>query len=91
MSGGRSSGELAASRVDAGPSGPARDAGNQTAKSSQCPREVQLPGRNVHFDDETWHALELLARDRKQKFQDLADEAFFDLLKKHGRQPTKEA
>jgi hypothetical protein len=46
---------------------------------------------NVHFDDETWHALELLARDRKQKFQDLADEAFFDLLKKHGRQPTKEA
>jgi hypothetical protein len=32
-----------------------------------------------------------LARDRKQKFQDLADEAFFDLLKKHGRQPTKEA
>ena len=55
------------------------------------PREVQLPGKNVHFDDETWHALELLARDRKQKFQDLADEAFFDLLKKHGRQPTKEA
>ena len=55
------------------------------------PREVQLPGKNVHFDEETWHALELLARDRKQKFQDLADEAFFDLLKKHGRQPTKEA
>ena len=90
MSGGRSSGELAAPRVDARPSGRVY-AGNQTVKSSQCPREVQLPGKNVHFDDETWHALELLARDRKQKFQDLADEAFFDLLKKHGRQPTKEA
>ena len=50
-----------------------------------------MPSKNVHFDDETWHALELLARDRKQKFEDLADEAFFDLLKKHGRQPTKEA
>jgi hypothetical protein len=60
-------------------------------KSSQCPWEGQLPSKNVHFDDETWHALELLARDRKQKLQDLADEAFFDLLKKHGRQPTKEA
>jgi hypothetical protein len=58
---------------------------------AQFPREVQLPGKNVHFDDETWHAVELLARDRKQKFQDLADEAFFDLLKKHGRQPTKKA
>jgi hypothetical protein len=91
MSGGHSSGELAVSGIDAGPSGAARDAGNQMVKSSQCPREVQLPGKNVHFDDETWHALELLARDRKQKFQDLADEAFFDLLKKHGRQPTKEA
>jgi hypothetical protein len=49
-----------------------------------------LPSKNLHFDDETWHALELLARDRKQKFQDLADEAFFDLLKKDGRELTKE-
>jgi hypothetical protein len=48
-----------------------------------------LPGKNVHFDDETWHALEVLARDRKQKFQDLADEAFFDLLKSTADSPQK--
>jgi len=42
-------------------------------------------GKRIHFDDETWHALDLLARDRMMDFQELADEAFSDLLKKHGR------
>jgi len=46
-----------------------------------------MPGKRVQFDDETWHALDLLARDRMMDFQELADEAFDDLLKKHGR-PT---
>jgi hypothetical protein len=46
-----------------------------------------MPGKRVQFDDETWHALKLLARDRMQDFQELADEAFRDLLQKHGR-PT---
>jgi hypothetical protein len=46
-----------------------------------------MPGKRVQFDDETWHALDLLARDRMMDFQELADEAFSDLLKKHGR-PT---
>ena len=46
-----------------------------------------MPGKRVQFDDETWHALDLLAHDRMQDFQELADEAFLDLLKKHGR-PT---
>jgi hypothetical protein len=41
----------------------------------------------VQFDEETWNALDLLARDRMQDFQELADEAFSDLLRKHGR-PT---
>ena len=45
-----------------------------------------MPGKRVQFDDETWHALDLLARDRMMDFQELADEAFSDLLKKHGRQ-----
>ncbi len=44
-----------------------------------------MPGKRVQFDDETLHALNLLARDRMQDFQELADEAFLDLLKKHGR------
>jgi uncharacterized protein with von Willebrand factor type A (vWA) domain len=46
-----------------------------------------MPGKRVQFDDETWYALDLLARDRMMDFQELADEAFADLLKKHGR-PT---
>jgi len=46
-----------------------------------------MPGKRIQFDDETWHALDLLARDRMMDFQELADEAFTDLLKKHGR-PT---
>jgi hypothetical protein len=46
-----------------------------------------MPGKRVQFDDETWHALSLLAHDRMQDFQELADEAFRDLLQKHGR-PT---
>jgi predicted DNA-binding ribbon-helix-helix protein len=46
-----------------------------------------MPGKRVQFDDATWQALDLLARDRMMDFQELADEAFGDLLKKHGR-PT---
>ena len=46
-----------------------------------------MPGKRVQFDDATWLALDLLARDRMQDFQELADEAFRDLLRKHGR-PT---
>jgi hypothetical protein len=46
-----------------------------------------MSGKRVQFDDETWNALDLLAKDRMQDFQELADEAFADLLRKHGR-PT---
>ena len=44
-----------------------------------------MPGKRVNIDDESWVALDLLARDRMATFQELADEAFADLLKKHGR------
>ena len=46
-----------------------------------------MPGKRVEFDEETWAALDLLARDRMMTFQELADEAFRDLLRKHNR-PT---
>jgi hypothetical protein len=39
----------------------------------------------VEFDAETWHALQLLSRDSMKSLQELAEEAFGDLLKKHGR------
>ena len=44
-----------------------------------------MPGKRVQLDDETWHALDLLGRDQMKDFQELADEAFRDLLQKHGR------
>lgn len=44
------------------------------------------------FDAETWQALQLLARDSMKTTQELAEEAFRDLLKKHHRAVTlKEA
>jgi hypothetical protein len=46
---------------------------------------MTMPGKRVQIDDETWQALDLLARDSMLSFQDLADEAFRDLLRKHGR------
>jgi hypothetical protein len=46
-----------------------------------------MPGKRVQLDDETWQQIDLLARDQMKDFQELADEAFRDLLKKHGR-PT---
>ena len=39
----------------------------------------------VAFDEETWQAVDLLGRDSMKTFQELADEAFRDLLRKHGR------
>jgi hypothetical protein len=46
----------------------------------------------IEFDQETWHALQLLGRDSMKTLQELADEAFADLLRKHGRPSTlKEA
>jgi hypothetical protein len=38
----------------------------------------------IAFDDDTFDKLKRLARDRMATIQELADEAFADLLKKHG-------
>lgn len=50
-----------------------------------------MPGKRIQIDDETWHVLDVLARDRMMTFQELADEAFADLLKKHDRPVTLKA
>src|SRR3954469_21787041 len=44
-----------------------------------------MPGKRVQIDDETWQALDLLGRDTGKAFQELANEAFGDLLRKHDR------
>ena len=38
----------------------------------------------IAFDDDTFNKLTELGRDRMATIQDLADEAFADVLKKHG-------
>jgi hypothetical protein len=53
-------------------------------------RDSRLEGsvrRRIEFDAETWHVLHKLSLDSMKCLQDLADEAFRDLLKKH-RRPT---
>ena len=42
----------------------------------------------IEFDGETWRALEGLSCDSLASVQELADEAFRDLLKKHRRPVT---
>ena len=44
-----------------------------------------MPGKRVQFDEETWRQLDLLGHDQMKDFQELADEAFRDLLKKYDR------
>ncbi len=44
-------------------------------------------GKRVQLHDETWHELRVLASASMKSFQELADEAFSDLLMKH-RQPV---
>ena len=52
-----------------------------TRKAAESRRKL------IEFDQETWQALDLLARESMKSVQELADEAFRDLLRKHGR-PT---
>lgn len=42
-------------------------------------------GKRLQFDRETWNAIDVLARDQMKDIQELTEEAFRDLLKKHGR------
>jgi len=44
-----------------------------------------MPGKRIQLDDETWQQLVLLGRDQMKDFQELADEAFRDLLTKYDR------
>ena len=55
------------------------------AKRQNETRARPAIGKRVAFDRATWMALDLYARDSMKSFQELADEAFADLLVKHGR------
>jgi hypothetical protein len=62
-----------------------RRVGADHSRISDGLRSFSVKGKRVQFDDETWQALDLLSRDQMKDFQELADEAFRDLLRKHGR------
>jgi hypothetical protein len=51
-------------------------------------RDASDVRRRIAFDAETYLALDRLAKDRMASLQELADEAFRDLLKKHRRPVT---
>jgi hypothetical protein len=59
----------------------------QSRTESRSESRPDVKRKLVEFDQETWQALDLLARDSMQTFQELSDEAYRDLLRKHGR-PT---
>jgi hypothetical protein len=52
--------------------------GHPTPQAGQTIRKL------IEFDDDTFDKLKQLARGRMGTLQELADEAFADLLKKHG-------
>jgi hypothetical protein len=45
--------------------------------------ERLMVGKRVEFDDETWAVINLLRQERRRSFQQLANEAFADLLEKY--------
>jgi hypothetical protein len=59
----------------------------QKADDAVSLRLIRKPdiGKRIAFDRATFMALDLYARDSMRSFQELADEAFADLLAKHGR------
>jgi hypothetical protein len=52
-----------------------------TKKSSR----QELVGKRLQFDRETWNAIDVMARDQMKSIEEITEEAFRDLLKKHGR------
>jgi hypothetical protein len=71
--------------VKGGREAPPGGHGTREQTAGRARAEKTSHGKRVQFDLETWHALNMLARDRMMTFQELADEAFADLLGKHGR------
>jgi hypothetical protein len=44
-----------------------------------------MVGKRVQFDEETWEAIQAVARQRGRTFQQLADEAFKEILQEEAR------
>ncbi len=47
-----------------------------------------MVGKGFEFDDEAWAAINLMRQERRRSFQQLADDAFADLLAKQSTSLT---
>jgi hypothetical protein len=56
-----------------------------TKKRKPARARDDLVGKRLQFDRETWNAVDMLARDQMKSVEEITEEAFRDLLKKHGR------
>jgi len=55
------------------------------AKTKAKRSDADVVGKRLRFDRETWNAVDMLARDQMKSVEEITEEAFRDLLKKHGR------
>jgi hypothetical protein len=60
----------------------AKKAKSETNKKPDAPDQI---GKRILFDRETFNAIDLMAREQMKDLNELAEEAFADLLQKHGR------
>jgi hypothetical protein len=60
----------------------------QCRRISDEMNESPIHRKRISFDAATWHALHQLSLDSMRSLQELADEAFRDLLKRHRRPLT---
>jgi hypothetical protein len=64
----------------------AKRAANKRANKKKATRKPDdLVGKRLQFDRETWNAIDVMARDQMKSIEEITEEAFRDLLKKHGR------
>ena len=58
----------------------------RSARKKKATRKPDdLIGKRLQFDRETWNAIDVMARDQMKSIEEITEEAFRDLLKKHGR------
>jgi hypothetical protein len=60
-------------------------AARRTKRVKKEAKAAPVRRKLIGFDEETWRALEVLARDQMKSWDELVSEALRDLLKKHGR------
>lgn len=58
---------------------------SKSGKTAMAAAGDDTVGKRIVFDRATWDAVDLLAREQMKDLSEITEEAFRDLLKKHGR------